>query len=1531
MRHFFSSRARAVVGMTLAVALCAGIAGIAVPVSAAPASNELAALSQAVDSLWRLLNSLKMQIGRVSPAAGGLAQVSSSCSASLITLLGSDCHYMYTNSSGQSIYCNGPMTQSAKVGDTAVTQGCSSYSGTTTTGSFSLNAATNLSASQSGGNIILSWTDNSYEETYTVEKRTSGGSWTQRDSFTAQGGAGSYQDTGGANAAGTYEYRVKPCGGGTCGTESNVATITIGSSSTSSSQTTTTTTTTTTGTTGTASGGAGLTATVSGSDVTLSWTDFYAGEDIYRVERRIGTGSWIETGITPYLAGGSGAYKDAGVGTGTYDYHVRPCSNTSGCFGESNTVRVTVGGSSTSGTAPTTATPPPVIANISVYEISTYGARITWTTDIPATSKVEYGVGSANQVVSHASFVTGHSVYIGGLTASTTYTYNVISENQDYYRTTFSNQRFTTLAGASAYVLNAPTGLAARLDANGYDVMLTWTDNSYEDSYTVERRRPPESWVVLTSSMPSQAGVGSYSDRSIPAGQYGAYEYRVKACGGGACSPESNIAAVTTSGSTSSSACETALTALLGTGCHYMFSDSAGTAVYCDGPMTKSAKRGDTVTTVGCAGSPGSTVQCADGRDNDSDGATDYPADSSCYGPDDNDEWYPTSGGTTGSTTPSGIPAAPTNLSATQTGPSVMLAWDDNATNENEYNVEWYNGTAWTSIKTIGIVYGGRGTFTDLSPSQRTHQYRVKACNLAGCSDSGPVSITVGILETPTLISLTPASGPIGTKIIITGSGFAPTGNRVHFGGGVILNLVSSDGKTIGFTVPQDQVPLCAQQDPRCLLPAPYGPVKPGTYWVSVSNASGGAGGLPFAVTENMASVFAVDPSRSSPGTGASGIETGARVRVAFTREFDLGFTGKGEFFRLSKTGVADHRVAGSFSIFPDGFEFLPSEPLDPRTSYTYIVFSSLRDRAGNALTASYTSTFTTGGASVTIGTLTGKTTDADGALLPGSYIHVYSPYAPVPYASAVGSSPYPYRDYFSRYAETDKDGSFQMSMPPGTYVLEAYPPHGRDDLSRAASRKVTIVAGETKTENIVFRSAIKIITGTVRLEDGTPVADAEVAAYATETRQWKNTSTDAAGSYTLKVGMGSWMVGVYPRDEKTAKWRWYGKPQPARFGRTDAAETITRNFSAAAEDATLTISAVDEAGVPIANAGIIADTYSGASAKSEGSPPQFRITGRDGTVVFSLRAGTYYLRGYVPQDRAYFNPDEQSITLAGSVARDLKLVFKKKQTARSLTIRGTVKTDEGVPVDAFIWAWSERGGSATTRADAGGAFSLTVLPDTRWHMGAGKEYKGLPYKSAELVVDVKQDAVVLDLVLAKHALVPLPSAVSITGTVAQQVVAQATDGAAIVVPPGASGTTGSVQVEIKPTIEAPVQAGTDVVSTVYDVTIHDAAGNPVTALKDEAQITIPYDEAELKAQGVTEDAIVPSYFDEKAGAWVHLEGCTIDTERNVAVCAVDHLTRFAITARADNVPPEAPSGSTAKAAGSGVVALTWKNPAKDF
>ena len=73
----------------------------------------------------------------------------------------------------------------------------------------------------------------------------------------------------------------------------------------------------------------------------------------------------------------------------------------------------------------------PVISNVSVSDVTESSARITWTTDEPATSQVEYGVSLWNGSVTPLDerLVTSHSVILTGLGEGTEYSFRVLSKD----------------------------------------------------------------------------------------------------------------------------------------------------------------------------------------------------------------------------------------------------------------------------------------------------------------------------------------------------------------------------------------------------------------------------------------------------------------------------------------------------------------------------------------------------------------------------------------------------------------------------------------------------------------------------------------------------------------------------------------------------------------------------------------------------------------------------------------------------------------------------------------------------------------------------------------------------------------------------------------------------------------------------------------------------------------------------------------------------------------------------------------------
>ncbi len=89
---------------------------------------------------------------------------------------------------------------------------------------------------------------------------------------------------------------------------------------------------------------------------------------------------------------------------------------------------------------------PPVISEVSSDNVTPTAATITWTTDVPATSQVEYGLTLAYGSLTplDTALVTGHSVDLSGLTDNTTYHFRVRSKNAAEEETLSDDYTFTT-------------------------------------------------------------------------------------------------------------------------------------------------------------------------------------------------------------------------------------------------------------------------------------------------------------------------------------------------------------------------------------------------------------------------------------------------------------------------------------------------------------------------------------------------------------------------------------------------------------------------------------------------------------------------------------------------------------------------------------------------------------------------------------------------------------------------------------------------------------------------------------------------------------------------------------------------------------------------------------------------------------------------------------------------------------------------------------------------------------------------------
>jgi subtilase family serine protease len=201
---------------------------------------------------------------------------------------------------------------------------------------------------------------------------------------------------------------------------------------------------------------------VNNSGVTVSWsTDVPAtGQLAYGTTPALGQLSPLQTALTA-----SHGVVLTGLTSGTTYYFMAESTGANGVTGYSTLYSFT-----TTGTAPLG---PPMISNVVATSVSNSSETITWTTDQASTSLVNYGTTAAygsNSTV-NTTLVTAHAVTLTGLTAGTTYDFDVVSANAGAMSATSPNSTFmTTSASSPPMITNVAT-----TNVTSSSATVTWT------------------------------------------------------------------------------------------------------------------------------------------------------------------------------------------------------------------------------------------------------------------------------------------------------------------------------------------------------------------------------------------------------------------------------------------------------------------------------------------------------------------------------------------------------------------------------------------------------------------------------------------------------------------------------------------------------------------------------------------------------------------------------------------------------------------------------------------------------------------------------------------------------------------------------------------------------------------------------------------------------------------------------------------------------------------------------------------------
>ena len=131
---------------------------------------------------------------------------------------------------------------------------------------------------------------------------------------------------------------------------------------------------------------------------------------------------------------------------------------------------------------------PPVISDLE-HHVGAKSALITWTTNEPATSVVDYGPTAAyeNGTISDSAMVLGHSVRLTGLVPESNYHYRVTTVDANGVSSDTSDITFTTGADGG------PSGIVSDDFANNNLDTGVWTiiDPLADTGVEIRIRTPP--------------------------------------------------------------------------------------------------------------------------------------------------------------------------------------------------------------------------------------------------------------------------------------------------------------------------------------------------------------------------------------------------------------------------------------------------------------------------------------------------------------------------------------------------------------------------------------------------------------------------------------------------------------------------------------------------------------------------------------------------------------------------------------------------------------------------------------------------------------------------------------------------------------------------------------------------------------------------------------------------------------------------------------------------------------------------------
>ncbi len=465
------------------------------------------------------------------------------------------------------------------------------------------------------------------------------------------------------------------------------------------------------------------------------------------------------------------------------------------------------------------------------------------------------------------------------------------------------------------------------------------------------------------------------------------------------------------------------------------------------------------------------------------------------------------------------------------------------------------------------------------------------------------------------------------------------------------------------------------------------------------------------------------------------------------------------------------------------------------------------------------------------------------------------------------------------------EDGAFTVLVPAGTYRVALKLPAGTPWLA-APAQNVVASEGSTTEITLTLRTKDAHIAGALwdRRKQQT-VTGVMAGVMAWSEGAWVRTAVNTGnGAYRLDVASGVWTLGyrVDPASDYVALR--HRRNYPVSSG-----QTVIAGLPVAEKDGLISGTVLAPSGAPLAGATVVADGL--------GWPLRDvhleTTSGGGGHFELQVPYGRYLVRATVVTDSNWINPASVNVIVPEhDSVTGLELQFLEPDA----TIGGTVDISgtHSYTGTVKLWAYSPHDGYTKAETDLGDSYTLDVISNTVWYVGAAYQH-GSSYWKATARVEVSGGSATQDLEL--EGPYTLPGAVTVSFDASGEQYVELADGTSIYIPAGAMPVSGTVTLHIMPIATFPHQRHANVYRYGYAFTAADGDGQPVEQqFNQDVLITFSYDEAALDEMGISEQLLKPAYFSTTTDSWTFPQSYVVDTDNDAVAMQIDHFTGFALT-----------------------------------